>query len=220
MKLLVGIPAYNEERTITKTLERVMSTSWPVRVIVCDGNSSDNTRSIALQKKAEVLYTPSYGDSIQTAFREASNEDYVIILDCESHNALEMYDALSEMKDKKIHHYLVAGYRDRYTATRIRKLITLLARWYIHRLFTVETIDITSGFRAYPISFVKNVRDNNALFAAPNYVINVNLALEAHRLGYNTYNFIMTYTGGQSALTLKKFVKSLWWGLKLLRKRV
>lgn len=52
------IPTLNEERTIGPTLRRVHQQAGPVEVLVADGGSTDDTRSVADEHGATVLETP------------------------------------------------------------------------------------------------------------------------------------------------------------------
>jgi len=47
MKISIVIPAYNEERGIAKTLNKIPKTEKILEVIVVDNNSTDKTAQIA-----------------------------------------------------------------------------------------------------------------------------------------------------------------------------
>lgn len=223
MRVLVAIPTLNEVNTIKKTLDSIENCSFDKAVIVCDGNSKDGTVEIVQHHslQPEIIYAGSYGDAIQQAFIYATqknrNFDFVVIMDSESHNPIEMFDKLKTVKDTNV---VVAGWRKNYSANVFRKLLTKTSRFYIHKLFKIAIIDPTSGFRAYPKQFVNEVKNQNALFQAPNYVINVNLALKLSRDNFEVSNFEMTYTGGQSKLTVKKLFQAMRWGFSLLFKGI
>lgn len=228
MKILIAIPTLNEEKTICNTLTRLATAKLMLQtdttVLICDGFSTDGTLGVIrkwnelLRHDIRFIFAQTYGDSIYSAFvlGKAMGVDYVIIMDSESHDPIEMYTTLSYINTTKL---LVAGTRTKYHAKTIRKIITVLARAYVHFLFQVGIVDVTSGFRAYPLHFVKIASKKTELFNAPNYVVNVNLAIEAQRQDCKIYNFPMSYLGGNSNLTIRKFLKSLMWGVKLWMRR-
>lgn len=229
MKILVTVPTLNEEKTIGKTLESIIKAKklmprHRISVLICDGYSTDETWKIAKSYSdnidIEIVCTRTYGDSIKKAFEKVlfprRSIDYVVILDSESHDIMEMLKALKYINNEKL---IVAGTRTKYQATLLRKLITVFARAYVHFLFQIGIVDVTSGFRSYPMWFVDKVHGNDELFNAPNYVVNVNLAIEAQKQNCEIYNFPMSYFGGHSNLTIWKFFKSLVWGVKLWAKR-
>jgi len=65
MKISVIVPAYNEERLIGQTLEKVHEAmtvfsdiGWASELIVCDNNSTDRTAELAGQAGATVVFEP------------------------------------------------------------------------------------------------------------------------------------------------------------------
>lgn len=64
MKISIVVPAYNEEKYISKTLETLKSlqkNDWEVEVIVVDASSSDDTAKIAKNFGARVINVPHRG---------------------------------------------------------------------------------------------------------------------------------------------------------------
>jgi glycosyltransferase involved in cell wall biosynthesis len=65
MKISVIVPAYNEERLIGQTLEKVREAmtafadvGWASELIVCDNNSTDCTAKLAVEAGATVVFEP------------------------------------------------------------------------------------------------------------------------------------------------------------------
>ncbi len=84
--VLVGIPAYNEEKTIAKVVLDALKHAD--KVVVCDDGSSDMTAEIAERLGAEVLRheaNQGYGASVRTLFRRARelNADVFVTLDAD-----------------------------------------------------------------------------------------------------------------------------------------
>lgn len=88
-KILIIVPALNEEETIGKVLDEIPrheleKRGYDVKVLVADGNSRDNTRQIAQEKGAEVIIEPRRGKgrAMRTAL-ERFDADYVFMLDAD-----------------------------------------------------------------------------------------------------------------------------------------
>ena len=82
--VVVGIPAFNEEKTIAKVV--LDSQKYADKVVVCDDGSSDLTGEIALRLGAEVVRHRTnlgYGAAIQTLFNRARElgVDVLVTLD-------------------------------------------------------------------------------------------------------------------------------------------
>jgi glycosyltransferase involved in cell wall biosynthesis len=82
--VVVGVPAFNEERTIAKVILRAQK--YAGRVVVCDDGSSDLTGEIARRLGADVVTHErnlGYGAAIQTLFRRARElgADVLVTLD-------------------------------------------------------------------------------------------------------------------------------------------
>lgn len=88
-KILIIVPALNEEKTIGKVLDEIPrhvleNRGYDVKVLVADGNSRDNTRQIAREKGAEVIIESRRGKgrAMRTAL-ERFGADYVFMLDAD-----------------------------------------------------------------------------------------------------------------------------------------
>ena len=91
-KLSVIVPAYNEERTIKQTLERLVGlklVGWKTEIIVVSDGSTDNTdkiiRNLRLPQNAVKVFKPKNqgkGAAIKTGLLKSTGE-YVIIQDAD-----------------------------------------------------------------------------------------------------------------------------------------
>jgi glycosyltransferase involved in cell wall biosynthesis len=83
------IPALNEEAGIEKTISsipryKLHELGYSLEIIVIDGNSTDLTREIALQKGAQVIVEKrtGYGRAYKTGF-DAANGEIIVTLDAD-----------------------------------------------------------------------------------------------------------------------------------------
>ena len=88
-KILIILPALNEEEAIGKVLDEIpkqvlKNRGYNVKILVADGNSVDRTRQIAQDKGAEVIIESRRGKgrAMRTVF-EQTKADYVFMLDAD-----------------------------------------------------------------------------------------------------------------------------------------
>lgn len=151
--IVVGIPAYNEEKTIAPVLLEAEKHSDVV--LVCDDGSRDRTGEIASRLGARVLRherNMGYGESIRTLFREARSlrADVFVTLDGDGqHDPSEIpvlvEGLMSEGADIAIGSRFLRG--DDSTPGWRRFGIRLINR--IVRNGGLKVSDTQSGFRAY-----------------------------------------------------------------------
>jgi glycosyltransferase involved in cell wall biosynthesis len=154
--VVVGVPAFNEEKTIGKVV--LQSLKYANAVVVCDDGSSDFTGEIAQRLGAEVVKHErnlGYGAAIQTLFKRARElgADVLVTLDGDGqHDPNEIPNILQP---------ILQDYADVAVGSRfIDKDSTSTMPWYrragiklISKLVNNKTgqgvADTQSGFRAY-----------------------------------------------------------------------
>lgn len=151
-KVIVGMPAYNEEKYIGSLV--VQAQQYADEVIVVDDGSTDRTSRIAELAKATVVRhgeNRGYGSAIQSIIDGAKkqNADILVILDADAqHNPDEipsLIKAISEGSD------VVIGSRERQREAipplrRIGQKILSRLTYVVSRK---KLSDTESGFRAY-----------------------------------------------------------------------
>ena len=98
MKISVIIPAFNEERLLPETLERVKAAmtafarcDWESELIVCDNNSTDRTPELARVAGARVVFEPVNQISrARNRGAEAAAGDWLLFIDADSHPSAEL----------------------------------------------------------------------------------------------------------------------------------
>ncbi len=156
-KILIIIPAYNEEATIQKTIEQTLASSPHCDILVVNDGSWDNTSKIVRTiTKAKVLDLPfnlGIGGAEQAGYLFAylQNYDYVVRIDADGqHNPSDIKILLDRIQNQSID--LVIGSRyirnsgfqssfpRRFGIKILSTVLSILIRKKIH--------DPTSGFRA------------------------------------------------------------------------
>lgn len=105
MKISIVIPAYNEEKLIVGTLERIAAAAssftalgWKVETIVCDNNSTDRTAELARSIGAKVVFEPINQISrARNAGATAATGDWLIFVDADSHPSAGLFVDVAEV---------------------------------------------------------------------------------------------------------------------------
>jgi len=92
MKISVIVPAYNEERLIGQTLEKVHEAmtvfsdiGWASELIVCDNNSTDRTAELAGQAGATVVFEPiNQIGRARNRGAAAASDQWLVFVDADS----------------------------------------------------------------------------------------------------------------------------------------
>ena len=162
MKIIIGIPAYNEAKniaTIILKLKRITDS-----IIVCDDGSSDLTAEISKNNGAVVVshkQNQGYGSAIKTIFLKAKEleADMLITFDADGQHRVEDIEKII-LPIKKDQADIVIGSRfleNSNDTPRYRKLginiITKVANSTINEKLT----DSQSGFRAYKKEVLDNI---------------------------------------------------------------
>ena len=163
MNIVIGLPAYNEERTIAKLIVRLQKITD--KIIVCNDGSSDSTAPIAEKLGAIVINHPKnlgYGASIRSIFLKARE------LDCD---ILVTFDADGQHKEEDIPKVIqpiledkadiVIGSRflnkDSEQMPNYRKLGIKAITKITNKSTNLNISDSQSGFRAYNSNVLKKI---------------------------------------------------------------
>jgi glycosyltransferase involved in cell wall biosynthesis len=150
----VIIPAYNEERAVFSTIERVRAVlaTIPIRseVVLVDDGSTDGTKAAAEEAGARVISSPvngGYGWALKRGIAE-TNSEYIAILDSDGTYPPEH---LIQMLELAKNADMVVG--DRSSAMGNVPLVRRPAKWILGRLadFLAQRRipDLNSGFRVF-----------------------------------------------------------------------
>ncbi len=159
MKVLMIIPAYNEEENIVKTVDNLKDVKIDdidLNYIVINDCSTDSTKSVLKDNKIRFIDLPcnlGIGGAVQTGYKYAFYNDYDIAIQFDGdgqHDQKYIKDLIKGIKDGND---LVVGSRfikniDTFKSTALRRFgINFLS--FLIKICTGKTIkDPTSGFRA------------------------------------------------------------------------
>ena len=160
MKLIVTIPAYNEEKTITSVIKEVprrMEGIDIIEVVLVDDGSTDNTTAEATKAGVNAIVTLRTNKGLGVAFRKGldfaleKGADIIVNIDADrQYNATQIPALVKPILDRKAD--IVLGWRDIDNLDfmpRGKKLGNKLATWLTGRLSGLPIKDAQTGFRAF-----------------------------------------------------------------------
>jgi glycosyltransferase involved in cell wall biosynthesis len=162
LKVIIGIPAYNEEKNIGAIVAKLKKKYD--YVLVCDDGSSDMTQTIASSLGAVVVKHPTnlgYGAAIKTIFNEAKKTDCDVLVTFDAdgqHQISEIEHMLQPILDNEAD--LVIGSRFLGKTKDLPKYrkIGIKAITGLTNVMTGSKItDAQSGFRAYSKKVLKEI---------------------------------------------------------------
>ena len=155
MKIIIGIPAFNEERNIASIITKLRNISDTI--VVCNDGSSDLTSEIAERMGAVVINHEKnlgYGGAIRSIFLKAKELDGEILVTFDAdgqHRIEDIENVITPIVDEKADLVIGSRFLDesekevpQYRKVGI-KLITKITNASIKEQIT----DSQSGFRAY-----------------------------------------------------------------------
>ena len=169
MKLIILIPAYNEEENIEKTILSIPRKIFgidKVEVLVVNDGSTDKTVDLAMNAGADKIVSHRHNMGVGAAFMTgirnaiALKPDILVTLDADSQmDSSEIPQLvepiLNEQYDVVIGARFVNGTPKDYPKTKIigNKIFTSIVSWVTGQKFA----DTQTGFRAYSKDAIRNI---------------------------------------------------------------
>ena len=224
-EVLVVIPAFNEEQSVGRVVERVRSLGYPALVI--DDGSIDRTAEVAEQASAVVLRLPvnlGVGGALRCGFRYAVTHGYRVVVQCDAdgqHDPAQIAKLLDAMRADDAHLVIgsrfAAGEQQAYAVGRVRRAVMRRLARMASRRTGVEITDATSGFRAiggnllgafaatYPTEYLGDTIESLARAGRGGYrVVEVPVEMRARDHGVSTASSL------SSAWYLIRVVAAVW----------
>ena len=196
----VVIPTLNEERSIGKVIDGVpvadlLKHGLETTVYVIDGQSTDNTREIAIENGAKIVLEEreGKGSAIQMAFKSIT-ADYVIMVDGDDTYPIEMATAMIRLLKTND---VVIGSRLKGTIepgamTKLNVVGNTLLSLLAWALFGERISDVCTGFWAYRSDAIRRLE-----LAARGFEIEADMFAECVRKGLRIAEIPITYRARQ-----------------------
>ena len=158
-RVLMIIPAYNEEKSILSVVEnikKVKTKDFMLDYIVINDGSKDKTREVLIKNKLNFIDLPcnlGIGGAVQTGYKYAFYHDYDIAIQFDGdnqHDASFIPDLVTNIKKGND---LVIGSRfvgdlSEFKSSKLRRMGINLLSGIIKTCTDVKIYDVTSGYRA------------------------------------------------------------------------
>lgn len=165
MKVLLIIPAYNEEENILETIKKIKEYSEEIDYIVINDGSTDNTEDILVQNNInhiKLVNNLGIGGAVQTGYKYAYENDYDIAIQFDGdgqHDVNYVPQICEPLINGQADMVIGTRYLDKseskFQSTFMRRLGSNIISTFI-KLFTGKKItDPTSGFRATNKNVIK-----------------------------------------------------------------
>ena len=191
MKVLMIIPAYNEEQNILDTVKAIKEyDKIKLDYIVINDGSTDNTKKVLIDNNINFVDLSSnlgIGAAVQTGYKYAYYNDYDIAIqfDGDGQHDVNYVDKLVDgiVKDN---YDMVIGSRfigdvSTFKSTKMRRVgINVIS--FVIKLFSGRKIyDVTSGFRAANKKVIKKFA-SDYVFDFPEPITNLKLVKENYKI--------------------------------------
>lgn len=167
MKILIVIPAYNEEENIVKVYENIKKYDVDNRydVIVINDGSKDNT--LKLLKENDIPYIDlinnlGIGGAVQTGYKYAFSNGYDVAVQFDGdgqHSIENVKDIIKPIEEGKCNMVIGSRFVDKssskFKSTKIRRIGINIISFFIKLVTKKKIYDTTSGFRAIDRNLIK-----------------------------------------------------------------
>ena len=154
MSLLVVIPAFNEEKSISNVIQDVRTHIRNASILVVDDGSRDSTAEIAKSMSVNVVSLPfnvGVGGALRVGFLYAQRNSFSQVLQVDADGQHRASEAKS-LLDASTGFDIVIGSRfaessPNYSASVLRKSAIKWLSFVISKICKTKLTDVTSGFR-------------------------------------------------------------------------
>ena len=161
MKILVIVPAYNEEESIINTINNIKNykkcKKFSIDYIVINDGSTDRTKDLLVANNINFIdlpYNLGIGAAVQTGYKYASYNDYDIAIQFDGDGQHDV-NYIEKLIDPIIQNDvdIVIGSRfidntSDFKSTKVRQVGINIISFLIKILSGKKMMDVTSGFRA------------------------------------------------------------------------
>ncbi len=165
-KVLMIIPAYNEEKNIVKVAEsinKVGSKKYKVDYVIINDGSTDNTKQVCIDNNLNFIDLPcnlGIGGAVQTGYKYAHYNDYDVAIQFDGdgqHDASyieKLVDHIEKGNNLVIGSRFVAD-ESEFKSTFLRRVGINFLSGLIKLCTGKKVYDVTSGFRAADKDLIK-----------------------------------------------------------------
>ncbi|MGE5473692.1 MAG: glycosyltransferase family 2 protein [Ignavibacteriales bacterium] len=155
-KIIVIIPAYNEEKSIKEVIGKIMASIPYADILVVNDGSKDQTAKMAREAGAFVIELPfnlGIGGAMQTGYLYAKQNGYDIAIQCDGdgqHDPIYIEELIKPIIEGNADMVVGSRYLQKtlYKSKLMRRIGILFFSGIVSMLIGKKITDPTSGFRA------------------------------------------------------------------------
>ena len=167
-KVLLIIPAYNEEESLRSLIEEIKTVCPYVDYLVVNDCSSDDTDSLLSELEANYITLPcnmGIGGAVQSGYRYAAQNGYDIAIQIDGdgqHDVRFVKDMVKLIEDKQADVVIGSRFIDKegFQSSQARRIGIRILSMLIRLMCGAKVKDVTSGFRAVNRRFIELFAEN------------------------------------------------------------
>ncbi len=212
MKIILALPAYNEEEALPHLLGSLRSAAFPAdvaHIVIVDDGSTDRTREVieswsALLPMELVLHPVNCGlgktilDALERAAALAGPDDAIVTMDADNTHSPALIEEMTQRLAAGFDIVIASRYR-RGSATiglsAFRHFLSFGARILFQVLFPIRGVrDYTCGFRAYRAAFLQKAleRYGESFVTEQSFACMAEILLKSAKIGARVSEVPMT----------------------------
>lgn len=233
MKVLIALPAYNEEFGIASVLEDIVSlrdaSKYSMEVLVVNDGSTDETANIvhSLSTGREFISLINHdsnrglGEAVKTilhySMKKLGDEDILITLDADNtHTPLLIESMIDTLVENRLDLVVASRFTEggmEIGLSNIRKLYSRGAMYYFKLFFPIENLnDYSSGYRAYSVKTLREAYSKwNGLVTTNGFECMAEIAAKLSRMSIRAGEIPLVlrydYKKGKSKMKVAKTVR-------------
>lgn len=218
MRVLIIIPAYNEESNIVGVIESLNKANTNIDYVVIDDCSKDLTLKVCKENDINVISLPinlGIGGGVQTGYRYAFENNYDIAIQIDGdgqHDPVYIPNLIKPILDNEADFVIGSRFisKDGFQSSAQRRVGIGLLSFLINLTSGIKIKDVTSGYRAVNRSLIKAFAVNYAQdFPEPEAIVYAQLS------GYRIKEIPVIMKERQSGTSSIGFVKAIYYMIKV-----
>ena len=167
-KVLLIIPAYNEEESLRSLIEEIKAVCSGMDYLVVNDCSSDDTERLLEELGANYITLPcnmGIGGAVQSGYRYAAQNGYDIAIQIDGdgqHDVRFVKDMVKLIEDKQADVVIGSRFIDKegFQSSQARRIGIRILSVLIRLMCGAKVKDVTSGFRAVNRRFIELFAEN------------------------------------------------------------
>lgn len=167
-KVLLIIPAYNEEESLRSLIEEIKAVCPEVDYLVVNDCSSDDTERLLEELGVNYITLPcnmGIGGAVQSGYRYAAQNGYDIAIQIDGdgqHDVRFVKDMVKLIEDKQADVVIGSRFIDKegFQSSQARRIGIRILSVLIRLMCGAKVKDVTSGFRAVNRRFIELFAEN------------------------------------------------------------